>query len=141
MNDRIFTVDYYPAAQRKFERALKDEEFDKAYGILEDMLPAHTPDEQIKRTVVLAQGYKALTNKLIVDDIDTLREQTKNLEHSLQKTERELEKYKEIGSLEEIGEHLEKLNVYEDIGGPEELSAIKERFADISKTLDSLVRI
>ena len=63
MSERIFTVNYYPAAQKKFEQELQNDNLNRAYQILEDMLPAHTPDEQIKRTAVLFQGYRALVNR------------------------------------------------------------------------------
>ena len=109
MSDRIFTVDYYSAVQKKFETALQNKDLNGAYNILENILPADTLDEKIKRTVVLAQGYRALAKA----SIDMFIEETK------------LDKYKE----------------YEELGTPEELSALKSRYDKLSKTLDSLTDV
>ncbi len=85
---KIFSIDYYPAGQNRFERLLGEGKLKEAAKILDNMFHAHTTREKIMRNGILMEGYKAL-----------VREYQGS----------ELEEYKKLGSVNEIKHKLTQL--------------------------------
>jgi len=120
---RIFTVDYYPAAQTKFEAALRNREYSAAAGILDNLLPSRTQTEHEDRAIVLVQGYRALARAMI--GIPTSSAGVSALKGSSAENDAALTKYKELGTPDEIKEKLDTaqktIESYDELGTPKEI--------------------
>lgn len=80
MQGRIFSINYYALHQKRFVDALEKNDFDKATSILENMFPAMSDSEKIDRTLILREGYEALSKKLMDEYENTVQKKCEELE-------------------------------------------------------------
>jgi len=87
MAKKIFSQNYYPCYQEKFNDALTVKDFEKAYSIMRKFPSTESkPEEEIKRVITLAEGYKALSEEIL----DSIRNSKIPEESTLEKISRSL---------------------------------------------------
>ena len=103
MAERIFT-DYYSSEQTTFKRLLEKGDYIGARGVLERMPIGNTPPEQVLYLRTQFEGYRAL-ERYQSDRITEIRE------------------FSRIGR--------EQLEIYKQMGSPEELKKLRELEAEM----------
>ncbi len=59
-DERGFTLNYEPLAQKEFQEFLQEGKLDQAYQALRGMISPSTPEEAVQRMITLIQGYEMI---------------------------------------------------------------------------------
>jgi len=69
MANNIFSQNYYSGNQTNFKQLLKNQEFEKAYAIVQKFpSQEENPVEDVKRIITIGEAYKALALTLMHSD-------------------------------------------------------------------------
>jgi hypothetical protein len=104
---RVFSFDYDALNQKKFEKALSEEDYETALAILESFPNGFDELEKIEYLIIKNEGYRVIIEKL--RKYKELGRTPKELADIL----KEHEQYKELGTIIELEAELEKVSVDE----------------------------